>query len=68
MTGKQLSGWRTKRGWTQEQAAAWWGCTKRTWQRYESGDLPIPDPMDTRIRDPYHDSAHIVGGKVPIVV
>jgi transcriptional regulator with XRE-family HTH domain len=34
--------YRVVRGWTQEQAAAWYGCSVRSWRRYEHGGAPRP--------------------------
>ena len=55
MTGKQLRKWRTQQagehayrnnqkrpGWTQAQAAEWYGVSERQWARYESGESGIP--------------------------
>lgn len=30
---------------TQAEAAEWWGCTVRAWQRYEAGDRRVPKPL-----------------------
>lgn len=38
-----------KRGWTQEQAAAWYGVSHRQWQRYENGKTPVPLHLVRRI-------------------
>jgi predicted transcriptional regulator len=71
MTAKQLKKWRQRRKWSQAQAAAWWGVTRRTWQRYEQEDgdgrIEVPEPLALRINDPYRDVTHIVGGKIPEV-
>lgn len=52
--GKFLRDWRTRRagayrrgraamvGWTQADAAAWYGCSERQWRRWENGETPIP--------------------------
>lgn len=40
---------RLAKGWTQKRAAAWWGCTERSWQRYESGERTVPGPLLKRI-------------------
>jgi transcriptional regulator with XRE-family HTH domain len=37
--------WRERRGFTQQQAAEWYGVTERSWQRYESGERPVPRPL-----------------------
>ena len=34
-TGAQLRKWRTARGWSQYQAAMWYGCREETWKKYE---------------------------------
>ncbi len=57
MTGAELEEWRLAQagqhkykrnqmrdGWTQDQAAAWYGCSKRQWQRWESGEAAVPLP------------------------
>ena len=36
---------RTNRGWTQERAAEWYGCSTRSWRRYEHGERPVPTPL-----------------------
>jgi hypothetical protein len=54
MTGDDLAEWRHRQpgeytarngqkvfGWSQEQAAKWYGCGVRQWQRYESGESPV---------------------------
>ncbi len=46
-----LIGFRDFNGWTQAEAAAWYGCAARTWRRYELGERPIPLPLLLRIRD-----------------
>lgn len=45
MTRHQLRKWRELRHWTQSDAAKWYGCTLRQWQRYETGETPIPSPL-----------------------
>lgn len=40
---------RKAKGWTQEQAADWYGCTVRSWQRWEAGDRRVPGPLLKRI-------------------
>lgn len=32
-------------GLTQKEAAAWWGCTERAWQRYEGDQRRVPQPL-----------------------
>lgn len=57
MTGDELLEWRlaqagehkykrnqTRGGWTQQQAADWYGCSKRQWQRWETGEADVPLP------------------------
>lgn len=42
-TGKQLARWRARRGWTQYQAAIWYGISEDTWKRLEKRpNLPLP--------------------------
>ena len=38
-----------KPGWSQLQAAKWYGVTERTWQRYEAGESVIPLPLFNRL-------------------
>lgn len=38
-------------GWTQEQAAAWYGCSERSWRRYETGERAVPLPLLLRMRE-----------------
>jgi DNA-binding XRE family transcriptional regulator len=38
-------------GMTQRQAAKWYGCTERSWQRYEAGHRSVPLPLLARIHD-----------------
>lgn len=42
---ESVHNFRVLRGWTQEIAAAWWGVSTRTWQRWESrwydGGVPL---------------------------
>ena len=45
MTPDQLRAWRERQGATQKAAAAWYGCTERSWQRYELGERRIPRPL-----------------------
>lgn len=52
MTRKALLEWRRARGWTQREAAEWYGCSSRAWQRYESGEAAVPEPLAKRIADP----------------
>lgn len=42
---------REARGWTQERAAKWYGCTPRSWQRYESGERRVPGPLLKKMAD-----------------
>lgn len=41
---------RKARGWTQREAAEWWPCTERQWQRFESGESVVPRPLARRIQ------------------
>jgi len=50
VTPTDLRAWRLARGFSQASAADWYGCTLRTWQRYESGERPIPAPLHRRLR------------------
>jgi hypothetical protein len=52
--GPALQLWRREQGWTQQQAAEWYGVHERTWRRYEQtvdGGLVInvPDRLQKRI-------------------
>lgn len=38
-----------KGGWTQADAAKWWGCSERTWRRYETGPGRPPLALIKRI-------------------
>ena len=62
MTADELRAWRQSRpgvykcrngdmqpGWSQKMAAEWYGCTKRSWERYEVGAKPVPLPLIKRI-------------------
>lgn len=57
LTGKELAAWRQSQageykkrngqivqGWSQAQAAAWYGCGERTWRRWE-GTAIVPLPV-----------------------
>lgn len=57
MNGEQLKEWRlnqrgehayknnqVRKGWTQAMAAAWYGCSERTWRRWEQMD-EVPEPV-----------------------
>lgn len=63
MKGAALLEWRRKqpgrfrarngqsiRGWSQIQAAKWYGCSVRQWQRFESGECEVPLPLVRRIQ------------------
>lgn len=45
MTRRQLREWRESRGLSQSVAAEWYGVTLRQWQRWESGETPIPPQL-----------------------
>jgi len=50
---------RKQTGFTQKEAAKWYGCTERSWQRYEAGDRPVPTPLLHAIdRRHEHELAH----------
>ena len=51
MTPEFLRQWRRSRGWTQPEAARWYGCDVRTWRRFERGETPIALPLQRRIAD-----------------
>lgn len=42
--------WRKARGWTQVRAARWYGCSERTWRRWETGELGVPLAVVRRLR------------------
>lgn len=42
---RRLRGWRKRVKLTQKEAAKWYGCTERAWQRYEAGDRRVPLPL-----------------------
>ena len=50
LTPATLRAWRLARGFSQQAAADWYGCTLRAWQRYEAGQRPIPAPLHHRLR------------------
>jgi hypothetical protein len=41
-------------GWTQKEAAEWYGIGWRAWQRWEAGERAIPLPLVLRILDETH--------------
>ena len=57
ITGAQLREWRMTQagtykigkrkvsGWSQAQAAEWYGGKTRTWRAWEKGELPVPVPL-----------------------
>jgi hypothetical protein len=48
--GYALRMWRMAQGWTQVQAAEWYGVHERTWRRYEGwGPMYVPDKLNKRI-------------------
>lgn len=49
VTPTTLRRFRQRRGWTQAEAADWYGCSTRSWQRYESGSRRIPRPLALQI-------------------
>lgn len=50
--GNALKSWRVAQGWTQVQAAAWYGVHERTWRRYENmNDGLVPTKLNKRIYD-----------------
>lgn len=48
-TARRLRLWRESHGWTQEEAAAWYGCTRQAWSLWELGDRPLPRPLLLRL-------------------
>lgn len=48
-TADDLRRWREHRGYTQTEAAEWYGVSLRQWQRYEDGDHAVPKPLTLRI-------------------
>lgn len=42
MTRAELRQWRESLGWSQSRAALFYGVKLRQWQRYESGETPVP--------------------------
>lgn len=48
-----LLDFRNRKGWTQEEAAEWFGCTARSWSRYETGARKTPQPLVNRIMSSY---------------
>lgn len=49
LTPARLRAWREARGWTQQQAAEWYGSSREAWQSWELGRRPIPRPLAIRI-------------------
>jgi hypothetical protein len=50
--GNALRLWRVAQGWTQIEAAKWYGVHERTWRRYEGrGPMYVPDKLNKRIQD-----------------
>lgn len=41
---------RERRGFTQRQAARWYGVTERSWRRWENGEVRTPRPVVRRVR------------------
>jgi len=41
---------RLDRDWTQVEAAEWYGCSARTWRRWENAEVQIPRSVLNRIR------------------
>lgn len=50
VTPAEVLEFRQLRGWTQKEAAEWWPCSERQWQRFESGESVTPPPLARRIR------------------
>lgn len=47
---ERVQEFRTRRGWTQTEAAAWYGVAVRTWRRWERGEgLHVPTPVLKRL-------------------
>ena len=46
-----LREWRLRQRWTQADAARWYGCSIRTWRRYETGETPTHVKLRTLERD-----------------
>ena len=42
---------REGKGWTQAEAAEWYGCATRSWRRYELAERPVPKPLLNRIKE-----------------
>lgn len=49
VSANEVLRFRASRGWTQAQAAKWWGVSVRSWRRWETGASPIPTPLAARI-------------------
>lgn len=41
----KVKAFRKRADFTQVEAAEWYGCTERAWQRYEAGDRRVPTPL-----------------------
>lgn len=44
-TPAKLLRWRKAMGWSQEEAAAWYGVTEGAWRHWENGRRKIPRPL-----------------------
>jgi hypothetical protein len=50
MAFEKVRKYRALRGQTQEWCAEEWGCSTRSWQRYESVGANVPEPLLKHIR------------------
>lgn len=48
---QQVQSFRTENGWTQRDAARWYGCSPRSWRRWELGERAVPLPLIKRIAE-----------------
>jgi transcriptional regulator with XRE-family HTH domain len=48
----ELRRWRLARGWSQRQAAEWYGCSTEAWRSWEGGRRPIPAHVARRLAGP----------------
>lgn len=53
--------WRERRGWTQAQAARWYGVSVRTWRRWERDEIRVPARVLKRLARTRIATVHRVG-------
>lgn len=48
-TAADILRFRQARKWSQQKAAAWWGCSARTWRRWERDEATPPAALLKRL-------------------